>query len=94
MKTGAQSRARVIAAGRVQGVFFRAETRRAASSLGVSGWVRNARDGTVEVVFEGDRERVEEAVEWCRRGPPGAVVESLDVKWEEPAGERGFEIRY
>ncbi|HET8651470.1 MAG TPA: acylphosphatase [Gaiellaceae bacterium] len=84
------ARARVVVSGRVQGVFFRAETRDRASSLGLAGWVRNNRDGTVEAAFEGDRERVESMVEWCRRGPALAEVERVDVEWEEPRDERGF----
>jgi acylphosphatase len=86
-------RVRVRAKGRVQGVFFRAETRSRAESLGLAGWVRNAPDGTVEAVFEGDPERVDSMVEWSRRGPSGARVEDLDVTTEEPAGEAGFQVR-
>lgn len=87
-------RARVTVRGTVQGVFFRAETRRMAVGLGLDGWVRNVPDGTVEAVFEGERGRVETAVEWCRRGPPQGRVESADVRMEEPAGESGFSILY
>jgi acylphosphatase len=50
-------------------------------------------DGTVEAVFEGEDERVESMVEWCRRGPAGAGVENVDVEWEEPRREEGFSIR-
>jgi acylphosphatase len=78
--------------GRVQGVFFRAETRDRARSLGLAGWVRNCPDGSVEAVFEGDRERVESMVGWMRRGPSGASVEHVDVVWEESAGEQGFAV--
>jgi acylphosphatase len=88
-----KARARVVVHGRVQGVFFRAETRDRARSFGVAGWVRNAPDGTVEAVFEGDRERVESLVEWCRGGPPLAAVTGVDVDWEEPRGEPGFAVR-
>jgi acylphosphatase len=59
----------------------------------LSGWVRNNLDGTVEAVFEGDDERVDSIVDWCRRGPAGAVVEDVDVSWEEPQGESGFFVR-
>lgn len=82
----------MIVRGRVQGVFFRAETRDRALSLGLGGWVRNNPDGTVEAAFEGDRERVESMVEWCRRGPAHAQVEEVDVTWEEPRGESGFTV--
>jgi acylphosphatase len=86
-------RARVRILGRVQGVFFRVETRDRARSLGLSGWVQNARDGSVEAAFEGPAERVQSMVEWCRRGPSLADVEEVSVEWEEPRGESGFEIR-
>jgi acylphosphatase len=84
------ARVRVRVRGRVQGVFFRAETRQRAASLGVSGWVRNGDDGTVEALFEGERERVDSMVEWCRRGPAGARVDEVEAVEEEPAGEQGF----
>jgi acylphosphatase len=84
---------RVRVRGRVQGVFFRTETRSRAESLGLAGWVRNAPDGSVEAVFEGEPERVESMVEWCRRGPGGAIVEDVEAVSEEPAGETGFRVR-
>lgn len=86
-------RAEVTVRGMVQGVFFRVETRDRARSLGLSGWVTNAPDGTVQAAFEGDEERVESMVDWCRRGPPGASVGGVDVTWVEPQGEQGFSIR-
>ena len=86
-------RVRVLIRGRVQGVFFRAETRARAESLGLSGAVRNLPDGAVEAVFEGDPARVESMVEWCRRGPEGASVEDVEVSSEEATGERGFDVR-
>ena len=87
------ARARVVIHGRVQGVFFRAETRDRARSLGLAGWVRNTGDGSVEAVFEGDRDRIESMLVWCRRGPSLAQVDTVDVDWETPAGERGFAVR-
>ncbi len=87
------SRARVRVRGRVQGVFFRSETRARAESLGVAGWVRNADDGSVEAVFEGPDERVDSLVEWCRRGPAGAEVGAVEVVAEQPMGETGFRVR-
>jgi len=78
--------------GHVQGVFFRSDARDRAQSLRVAGWIRNVPDGTVEAVFEGEPERVESMVEWCRRGPSGAQVKDLDVDWEEPSGESGFVV--
>jgi acylphosphatase len=86
------TRARVRVRGGVQGVFFRAETRNRARSLGVAGWVRNLPDGTVEAVFEGERERVQSMVDWCGRGPAGAQVHGVEVSWEEPEGASGFAV--
>ena len=77
----------------MQGVFFRAEARARAESLGVAGWIRNLPDGSVEAVFEGEDEHVESMVGWCRRGPTGAEVEAVDVEHEEPVGETGFRVR-
>jgi acylphosphatase len=87
-----ESRARVLVRGRVQGVFFRVETRDRARSLGLAGWVRNCPDGTVEAVFEGDSERVQSMVDWCGRGPSGASVDGVDVEWAEPEGEGKFTV--
>jgi acylphosphatase len=86
-------RAHVAVHGAVQGVFFRVETRDRARSLDLGGWVRNAADGSVEAVFEGEAERVASIVDWCRRGPRGARVDDVDVTWAEPQGEDGFSIR-
>ena len=88
-------RAHAIISGRVQGVFFRMETKRAADRFGVSGWVRNLKDGTVEAVFEGDRNRVEAILEWCRQGPPHADVSNVKETWIEYTGEfKGFDISF
>ena len=86
-------RVRVRIRGRVQGVFFRAEARARAESLGLAGWIGNAEDGSVEAVFEGDEERVESMVDWCGRGPAGAKVDDVEVEPEEPTGETGFHVR-
>jgi acylphosphatase len=83
----------VIVTGRVQGVFFRGQTRDRARSLGLGGWVRNNGDGSVEAVFEGDDDRVESMVEWCRRGPAYAEVENVQVAWEDPRGETEFAVQ-
>ncbi|MEM1586561.1 MAG: acylphosphatase [Candidatus Bathyarchaeia archaeon] len=88
-------RAHVFVSGRVQGVFFRYETRLRAIQNNVTGWVRNLSDGRVEAVFEGDREAVEAMIEFCRKGPPGAKVKNVEVIWENPTGEfKDFRIRY
>jgi acylphosphatase len=86
-------RAEVTVRGMVQGVFFRVETRDRARSLGLSGWVRNASDGTVRAAFEGDDKRVASMVDWCGRGPRGARVEDVEVTWTDPEGEQSFTIR-
>jgi len=89
------ARARVLISGRVQGVWFRGTARSVAESLGLKGWVRNLRDGSVEAVFEGPRSQVQKAISWCRQGPPLAHVASVVVNWEEPAGQlRDFSIRF
>jgi acylphosphatase len=77
----------------VQGVFFRDTTRRRAEAAGVAGWVRNTPDGTVEAVFEGEPEAVQEMVEFCRRGPSRAEVTGIEVVDEAPEGLSGFEVR-
>jgi acylphosphatase len=80
----------VIARGHVQGVFFRNSVQRLAGQRDVAGWVRNRPDGSVEAVFEGRPDDVEALVEFCRKGPRGAHVESVEVVAEELRGERGF----
>jgi acylphosphatase len=85
-------RAKVRVSGLVQGVYFRAETQARARSLGLSGWVRNLPDGGLEAAFEGEEERVESMIAWCRRGPAGARVDDVRVVWEEPSGEGGFHV--
>ena len=88
-------RAHAIVSGRVQGVFFRMETKRAAGRFGVCGWVRNLKDGTVEAVFEGDQDRVAAALDWCRHGPPHALVADVKVAWHDYTGEfDAFDIIY
>jgi acylphosphatase len=86
-------RRRVVVQGRVQGVFFRETTRRRAQAAGIRGWARNLPDGTVEAVFEGEREAVERLVEFVREGPRGARVDWVDVVSEEPEGLDGFAVR-
>ena len=85
-------RRRVIASGRVQGVFFRDSTRREAERRGVAGWACNRPDGTVEAVFEGDEDAVDRLVAFVRSGPGHAEVERAEVIEEEPEGLRGFRV--
>jgi acylphosphatase len=90
-----KSRAHVIVAGRVQGVFFRVETKRQAEKHGVNGWVRNMSDGNVEAVFEGEEENVKQLIEFCQHGPLGAEVTNVNIKWEPYRDEfKRFEVRY
>jgi acylphosphatase len=77
----------------VQGVFFRDSVRRLAQQHGASGWVANRWDGTVEAVFEGSEDAVERLVAFCRKGPRGAQVESVDVSEEAAEGLSGFTVR-
>jgi acylphosphatase len=86
------TRRRVRVRGAVQGVFFRATCAREAATLGVHGWVRNTSDGGVEAVFEGEDVAVEAMTAWCRRGPAGARVDTVEVAPEPPEGLEGFAI--
>ncbi len=89
------ARAHILVGGLVQGVAFRAATIDAARRLGVNGWVRNLPDGRVEAEAEGARDRVEALVAWCRRGPPSARVDDLQVTWSPARGDLGpFALRW
>jgi acylphosphatase len=84
-------RAHVYVSGRIQCLSFRYYTAKVAQRLGLSGWVRNLYDERVEAIFEGQKDKVEEAIEFCRHGPPGARVTNLEVKWGEWTGKyQGF----
>ena len=84
---------RVVALGRVQGVFFRDSARERARAHGVSGWVRNREDGAVEALLEGPREAVERVIRFFDIGPPQASVERVEVEEEAPQGLESFEVR-
>lgn len=80
--------------GQVQGVFFRHSAKRIAERLGLVGWVRNADDGSVEVLAQGPKDKLEEFVAWCKKGPPAAKVEKVEIEWgEETRKFSKFEIR-
>jgi acylphosphatase len=80
--------------GRVQGVAFRAYAIEEALRLGVKGWVRNCPDGSVELIAEGNRKKVEELVSWCRHGPPSARVDHIGIEAEDFRAEfRDFRVR-
>jgi len=88
-------RAHVIIEGRVQGVFFRYHTQDKAYQIGVKGWVKNRRDGRVEALFEGDKDRVDQIIQWCHRGPSEARVMKVHLTWEDYTGEfDDFSINY
>ena len=91
-----KSRLHMMIHGIVQGVFFRAGTLDTVHRIhGITGYVRNMPDGTVECIAEGEREKLEKLLEWCRHGPAAASVEKIEEKWEEYKGEfKAFEIRY
>ncbi|HHW19547.1 MAG TPA: acylphosphatase [Thermodesulfovibrio thiophilus] len=86
-------RAHLFISGKVQGVFFRAFTKEVADSLGLKGWVRNLTDGRVEAVFEGEEKKINLAIQRCKQGPPAAIVDNIEVIWEQPEGYQYFEIR-
>ena len=86
-------RAEIEISGRVQGVFYRASAQEEALRLGLSGEVRNLPNGDVAALVEGAKERIEEFIAWCRRGPPAARVENVAVRWSNATGEfRSFRV--
>lgn len=73
--------------GRVQGVFFRASAQREARRLGLTGWVKNTSDGSVEILVEGEDERVREFLQWAQKGPSAARVDRVETRWRSFTGE-------
>jgi len=91
----AKVKKRVLIAGRVTGVFYRATMREHARALNVNGWVKNRHDGKVEALLEGEEKDVEKLIRWCHQGPPGAWVSTVKVKTEQYTGEySGFGIKH
>lgn len=87
-------RAELKIIGHVQGVFYRQSTKETAVRLGLTGWAKNCPDGSVEVIFEGEREAVDAAIEWCRQGPAAAHVTEVAVAWHDFKDEYpGFGVR-
>jgi acylphosphatase len=84
----------LFARGRVQGVWFRAGTQEQALELGLCGWAKNCLDGSVEIHAEGEKDILEQFVNWCEKGPPAAKVSTLDIEWVSPQGMSTFEIRH
>ena len=90
-----KQRVHVIIKGKVQGVWFRVETKQAADDLGVYGWVRNRRDGTVEAVFEGEQDIIQKMLAWCRKGAPRSRVDQVVETQETYSGEfSSFDITH
>ena len=86
---------KVLISGRVQGVWFRSSTKQKAEQLGVTGWVRNTKDGRVEAIFEGEENSVKSLIEWCHYGPPLAKIEKVEVKNQNfTNGFDDFSIKY
>ena len=88
-------RVHIIIHGIVQGVFFRANAKKVAESLGLKGYARNRADGSVEVVAEGPEGKIKEFIEYCKKGPKAARVDKVEVDIEEAGNEfDGFEVRH
>jgi len=83
----ATKRVQLIVRGRVTGVFFRAAAQREAKRLGVTGWVKNRNDGSVELLAEGEEDAIKEIIGWAHHGPSAARVEHVDVRWRGYTGE-------
>jgi len=94
-KTSMMKRLHIYVSGIVQGVFFRQSTLTKAKEFGIYGWVKNLRDGGVEIVCEGNEESLKKMVIWCKKGPDGAFVSGIDVQWEDFKNEfKKFQIIY
>jgi acylphosphatase len=91
--TGSPVAVRVVVIGRVQGVWFRQSCAEEARAAGVTGWVRNLADGSVEAWLEGSRPDVNRVAGWCRTGPPRSRVDRLEVHDEQPEGLATFTVR-
>ena len=88
-------RIHAFVSGMVQGVFFRSETKRIAKNLCIKGWVKNLPDGRVEVVAEGEKDKIDKLIEFLKQGPPAASVDNVDVKIEDYKGEfEDFAIKF
>jgi acylphosphatase len=85
----------VIVRGKVQGVSFRMETQRTAQNLNITGWARNCPDGSVEAIFEGQKNDLDRMIRWCHQGPPGSSVDQVETDWlDTVSGFSGFDIRF
>lgn len=90
-----EKRAHITVRGIVQGVFFRKHTADEANRLGLTGWVRNTPEGSVEIIAEGNENQLKKLEKWCYKGPPSASVDKVEAEDEEPTGEfRTFKIKF
>lgn len=88
-------RIHILVSGFVQGVFFRDNSQKKAQGLGLTGWVKNLSDGRVEIVAEGEKQKLEDLIKWVNQGPTIAKVDNIEVEWQEYKGEfNSFNIRY
>lgn len=79
--------AHLIISGKVQGVFYRASCQEAAQRFGLKGWVKNLSTSEVEVLVQGEKEKIKKLIEWCKKGPSKAVVSEVKVDWEKISKE-------
>ncbi len=82
-----QKRIHLVVRGRVQGVYFRASAQREARQLGLTGWVKDRSDGSVEMVVEGEEDQVKDLLSWAQHGPTTARVDRVETKWRSYTGE-------
>ncbi|MBD3425912.1 MAG: acylphosphatase [Candidatus Omnitrophica bacterium] len=88
-------RAHVIVSGAVQGVLFRSNARDMAEHYGLTGWIKNRWDGSVEAYVEGEKSDIDKIISWFYKGPPSARVDKVEVVWEKATGEfDGFAVKY
>jgi len=94
MESSNVRRVKIKVFGDVHGVGFRYSTIQKANELGLVGWVKNISDG-VEIIAEGDKDLLDQLIDWCKRGPTFSRTDKVDVDWEEATGEfSGFEVGY
>jgi acylphosphatase len=91
----AKARLHIEVYGIVQGVFFRSGTEEKAFNLGITGWVKNRRDGSVEILAEGEKDSLEALLSWCRKGPQGSRVDRVEHSWDDFKGQfSSFYVTY
>ena len=83
----AHKRINLVVTGRVQGVFYRATAQREAKKSGLTGWVKNRHDGSVEIIAEGEEDAVKDFLAWAQEGPSTARVDRVETKWRGYTGE-------